>query len=81
MVKVDIMSHNLVPKHTVISEEEAQKVFDYYKITKDQLPKINITDPVIKIIGAEVGDIIKIERKSPTAEVSYAYRIVVNSRY
>ena len=80
MVKVDIMSHDLVPKHTILSEEEAQRVLDAFQITPAQLPKIYITDPVIKIIGAKVGDIIKIERKSPTTEVSYAYRVVTNSR-
>ena len=80
MVRVDIMKHNLVPLHTILSEEEGQAILDQYGIKKLQLPKIQVTDPVIKIIGAKVGDIIKIERRSPTAAMSHAYRIVIHSK-
>ena len=80
MVRIDIMKHNLVPLHTILSVDEGKAVLEKYGITYLQLPKIQVTDPVIKIIGAKVGDIIKIERRSPTAEMSYAYRIVINSK-
>jgi len=80
MVRVDILKHSLVPKHTILTEEEAKAVLKKFDITPLQLPKILVTDPVIKLIGAKVGDIIEIERRSPTAELSYAYRIVINSR-
>jgi DNA-directed RNA polymerase subunit H len=80
MVRVDIMKHNLVPLHTILSEEEGKAVLAKYEISMLQLPKIQVTDPVIKMIGAKVGDIIKIERRSPTAELSFAYRIVISSR-
>jgi DNA-directed RNA polymerase subunit H len=80
MVKVDIMQHKFVPKHSILSEEEAKKVLKHYNIKPMQLPKILVSDPCAQIIGAQVGNILKIERKSPTAEVSYAYRVVINSR-
>ena len=48
------------------------------KLTKEQIPKILITDPCVKRIGAKVRDIIKIVRESPTAGVSDFYRIVVD---
>ena len=38
--RIDIMSHELVPQHTIISEEEKKELFEKYEITPDQLPKI-----------------------------------------
>ena len=75
---MDISKHVLVPKHEVLTEEEAEEVLKKYNITKSQLPKILISDPMVKKIGAKVGDIIKITRKSPTAGESIFYRVVVS---
>ena len=76
--EINIMGHFLVPKHEVLSEKETEKVFKEFDITPDQLPKILITDPCVKHIGAKVGEIIKIERNSPTAGISIVYRRVVD---
>lgn len=78
MVEFDVLSHQLVPKHEVLSEKDSEKALNEFKITKDQLPKILITDPAVKRIGAKVGDIVKITRKSPTAGVSEIYRLVID---
>lgn len=78
MTEINVMDHFLVPKHVALSDKEAEKVLKKFEITKDQLPKLLITDPCVKIIGAKVGDIIRIERESPTAGVSIVYRIVVD---
>lgn len=78
MVEFDVMSHQLVPKHEIITEKEAEKVFKEFKITKENLPKILITDPCVKRIGAKPGDIIRITRDSPTAGLSEFYRIVID---
>ena len=67
-----------MPKHLVLSEKEGNKILKKYNIQKDQLPKILIMDPCVKVIGAKVGDILKIERESPTAGVSIVYRVVVD---
>ncbi|MEM2263998.1 MAG: DNA-directed RNA polymerase subunit RpoH/Rpb5 C-terminal domain-containing protein, partial [Nitrososphaerota archaeon] len=48
-----------------------------YNITPSQLPSILISDPVVKAIGAKVGDIIKITRPSETSGTSIYYRCVV----
>jgi DNA-directed RNA polymerase subunit H len=60
-----------------MSEEEVEKVLNILKINKEQLPKIKAEDPIAKEIGAKVGDIIRIERESPTSGKSTAYRLVV----
>ncbi|MDD6286061.1 DNA-directed RNA polymerase subunit H [Candidatus Methanosphaera massiliense] len=75
-MKVDILQHNLVPEHTILSDEEAEEVLDKLNVRVDQIPKILPTDPVVKAIGAELGDIIKITRKSETAGIFVAYRVV-----
>jgi DNA-directed RNA polymerase subunit H len=75
---VNIMGHFLVPKHEILDEKETEKVFKEYNLEPDQLPKILITDPCVKLIGAKVGEILKIERNSPTAGVSIVYRRVVD---
>lgn len=75
-MKTDILQHKLVPEHTILSEEEAQKVLDDLNVRLDQIPKILPTDPVVKAIDAKVGDILKITRKSETAGIFVAYRVV-----
>lgn len=76
--KIDVLSHELVPKHYIVSEEEKQKIKEKYKIDKDnKFPQIKSKDPVIKSIGAKPGDLIKIIRKSNIAKEIVYYRIVV----
>ncbi|KAA0005816.1 MAG: DNA-directed RNA polymerase subunit H [Thermoplasmata archaeon] len=79
-MKIDILKHTLVPHHEIheiLSAEEVEKLLKTYKIKKEDLPQILVTDPVVKAIGAKEGDVIKIIRRSPTAGESVAYRLVV----
>ena len=78
MVEFDVMSHQLVPEHIILTDKDAELVLEKYKITKEQLPKVLITDPCVKRIGAKVGDVVKIIRSSPTAGVSEFYRLVID---
>jgi len=73
----DVMKHDLVPRHEVLSDEEAQEILRRYAVTPDQLPKILSTDAVARAVRAKPGQIIKIKRKSPTAGEAVAYRYVV----
>ena len=75
----EILNHKLVPNHEIVSEEEKKEVFKKYDITPDQLPKIMDTDPVCLSIVAKPGQIVKITRKSHTADKATAYRFVVES--
>ena len=75
-MKIDILKHNLVPEHVILSDEEAEKVLDELNIRPDQLPKILPDDPAVKAIDAKIGDILKITRNSETAGIFVAYRVV-----
>ena len=75
--KINILEHILVPKHEVLDYKEALEVLKKLGVKPEQLPWIRASDPVVRLIGAKPGDIIRIIRKSPTAGESVAYRYVV----
>jgi DNA-directed RNA polymerase subunit H len=70
------MPHILQPKHTILKESDAKELLEEYNISLSQLPKIKLADPSLPD-GAEVGDIIKIERKDEEGKHSFYYRVVV----
>lgn len=70
--------HVLVPKHEKISEEEKEALFERYKISVRELPKIMINDAALADIEVQIGDVIKITRNSPTAGRAVYYRGVSN---
>jgi DNA-directed RNA polymerase subunit H len=75
----DLFNHELVPIHIIASEEEIQLVLNHYGIEKNQLPRIFRDDPAVKVLGARPGQVVRIERDSPTAGKTFYYRLVVNS--
>jgi len=75
--EINVLEHFLVPKHRVLSPEEAERVLKKYGATPQQLPYIHASDPVAKALGAKPGDIIEIVRDSPTAGKAVYYRLVV----
>ncbi len=77
LVLMDILEHEYVPKHEILSEEEQERLLDQLKVPASALPGILKSDPVARVIGAEIGDILKITRKSETAGETIVYRLVV----
>ena len=78
MKKFSIQDHQLVPLHVLLSPDEILEVMKIYGVEPAQLPKIHVSDPVAKEIGAKVGDIVKIIRDSPTAKKAVSYRLVID---
>ena len=81
-MRFNVLEHQLVPEHRLVAKEETDRVLKALKITRDQLPKIRKSDPVIlvleKIEGPiQEGRIIRVTRVSTTAGVSEAYRLVI----
>ncbi|MEM2874119.1 MAG: DNA-directed RNA polymerase subunit H [Candidatus Nanoarchaeia archaeon] len=76
IAKIDITKHVLVPKHILLSEEEAKKLLSQLNISAAQLPSILSTDPMAKALGAKVGNIIKIERIGPSGKSAYYRRVI-----
>jgi DNA-directed RNA polymerase subunit H len=75
-----MIEHRLIPMHEVLGEKEALELFGKYKINERKLPRITQTDPMVKELGAKIGDVIKINRESDTAGNSLYYRVVVRGR-
>lgn len=81
----NILEHILVPGHILLSDEEAEQVLKDLNLSKEQLPKIRKNDAAIRQLERtegvghpiEPGSIIKVVRKSETAEEFVAYRVVV----
>lgn len=73
----NVLDHVMVPDHQIMSEEEVAVLLSTYTITQDQLPKMYHDDPAVKSIGAKMGDVVKITRKSQTAGKAESYRLVV----
>ena len=82
-ISFNVLKHNLVPEHTLLTEEEAGEVLGKLGIEKDQLPKIRKSDAAIRVLertvgkSIEPGSVIKVVRQSETAEEFVAYRVVV----
>jgi DNA-directed RNA polymerase subunit H len=74
---INILEHELVPKHEVLSKEETEDVLNTFKVTKEELPKMLSSDSVLEHIKAKPGDVIRIMRNSPTAGESIYYRVIV----
>ena len=72
-----ILEHEMVPKHEILKKKDAEDLLKKYGIAQENLPKIAEDDPVVQVIGAKRGDILRIVRKSPTAGEAIYFRLVV----
>ena len=75
-LQFNILNHDLVPPHRVLSEEEKDTIKKKYNITNDkQVPEISRFSPVSLAIGIRPGEMCEIIRPSKTAISSPFYRI------
>ena len=75
-LQFNILKHSMVPKHTILSKENAKQFKkDFNILNDDQIPDISYFSPVSLVLGIRPKDIVKIERKSPTSVSSNFYRI------
>lgn len=81
-VSFNVLTHDLVPEHHLMTEEETSAMLAQKGISKEQLPKIRKSDAAIKVLEniegrpIDEGSVVKVVRKSLTAEEFVAYRLV-----
>jgi len=61
-----------------LSEKDKKAILDKYDLNVNHLPAIKMSDPAVSELGVEPGDVIAIERDSPTAGKTTFYRGVIN---
>jgi len=76
---VNILHHDLVPTHEVLQGAERVEFFKRFKL--DDLPHILNTDPVVRFLGLQENDVVKITRPDFVAGKYILYRRVVSSAF
>ncbi len=84
MPAFNILNHEMVPEHRLLGDAEVEKILKKIGITREQLPKIKLADPAIRVLeatssakeGIREGMIVEIKRKSKTADQFVAYRLI-----
>jgi len=75
-LQFNILKHQYVPSHTILSNIEVDEMMKKYNVTvKSQLPDISRYDPVALAIGMRPGEICEIDRPSKSAIHAPYYRV------
>jgi DNA-directed RNA polymerase subunit H len=75
-LQFNILNHQYVPSHTILSDDEVVEMMKKYNIMeKSQLPDISRYDPVALAIGMRPGEVCSIDRPSKSAISSLYYRV------
>ena len=78
-LQFNLLEHDMVPKHSRMTEEEVKEFKTKYNISNDnQIPEISRFDPVAQAIGLRPNEYCKIVRSSKTAINGNYYRVCVN---
>ena len=73
-LQYNITKHRLVPKHQKLQGEEYKEIKTKFG---KSLPRIYITDPIVRYYNFDKGDILKIFRNTSNGQLLMAYRIIV----
>lgn len=75
----NVLEHEMVPKHRILSDVESKNVLQKYNIKNKmtQLPTISRYDPVAIAIGLRPGQVCEIIRPSPLTIKTLYYRICI----
>jgi DNA-directed RNA polymerase subunit H (RpoH/RPB5) len=77
-LQFNIMKHDLVPKHRVLTNEENTAFRKKYNVMNDeQIPTISRFDPVSLALCLRPGEICEITRPSRTSVTSTFYRVCI----
>lgn len=76
---INTVDHDLVPEHILLTNNDKDEFLSLYKNQLSKVPFILQSDPITRYYNAQIDDIFKIKRVSPTAGISYYYRIVKKS--
>lgn len=72
----NILNHDMVPEHTILSREETDDIIKKYNINKmKEFPEISRFDKVAMAIGLRPSHVCKIVRSSPTSITGLYYRM------
>ena len=58
MTRLNVLLHEMVPDHQIMTPEEVAKLLADYDITEEHLPKMYHDDPAVKACGAKPGMVI-----------------------
>tara|TARA_B100000780_G_C21126777_1_gene457519 strand:- start:8352 stop:8942 length:591 start_codon:yes stop_codon:yes gene_type:complete len=72
----NITKHYLIPDVEIINIDEEKELLESYNTTKVKLPRILITDPLVKYYAAKTGNIFRIMRPSKNSGMILSYRCV-----
>jgi len=74
----NVTKHELVPKHTIISDEQKNNIMKKYQLSDElKFPAIKKNDPVAKYLGMKPGQVCEITRPSETYGIYTNYRLCV----
>lgn len=78
-IQLNILKHEIVPRHTILTEDEIATVKTRFNIcSDDQFPEISRFDPVAMLIFIKPGEVCRIDRPSKTAIFAQYYRRCLN---
>lgn len=76
---INIIDHEIVPKHILLSQEDRDMVLNKYNVKKKEMPKIYNSDPIARYYNMQPGDICKIIRPSTRCGQYPTYRLVIKA--